>query len=90
MPIYGDSMTCDDERSIPSGSKVLAVKLDISDKFSLENSIPLRKPLLIKYTNSRGEDGFICKTIECIDLVNYDYRFKNYNPNILILGFPFD
>lgn len=80
FPVKGDSMTCDDDRSIPSGSKVLAVELNISDKFSLGNGIPLRKPLLIKYTNSKGEDGFICKTINFMDFVNYRYRLKSYNP----------
>jgi len=81
FPVIGNSMTCNDKRSIPSGSRVLAVELDISNKFDLGNGIPLNKPLLIKYTTNKGEDGFVCKTISFMDFVYYNYRLSSYNPS---------
>lgn len=78
FPIKGDSMTCEDStKSIPDGCNVLAVENDLSNL--LDYQIPTNKPLLIKITDSSGNNQFVCKTISFVDYTSNKCRLTSYN-----------
>lgn len=93
FPTVGDSMTCEDKtKSIPHGSKVLAVDTQIDLKKGLDSvwfEIPMRKPLLISGTAPSGNKFFVCKTISHIDAVQGYVVLESYNKNHTSKFIPF-
>jgi hypothetical protein len=84
FPIVGNSMTCNDERSIPDGSQVLAYELEIDFNKHFESIwhlLPLNEPILIMGTNRAGVKFFVCKTIIFINAVSGYVYLKSYNPD---------
>lgn len=80
FPVRGDSMTYPGKDSIPDGSKVLAVEVDLRGKYCIaSNRVPTKKPLLL-VVSMQGKQYPICKTIHTIDLVFSKYRLRSYNP----------
>lgn len=82
FPVVGDSMTCDDERSIPDGSGVLVfdLQLDISKPLcDLAPSIPIDEPIIITLVNENSQYGFFCKTISLIDALRNRVRLSSYS-----------
>lgn len=83
FPIIGDSMTCEDKsKSIPHGSKVLAVDTQIDLSKGLSNiwyEIPTRKTLLLTGTASNGNKFFVCKSISSVDAVQGYVLLESYN-----------
>lgn len=93
FPTVGDSMTCEDKtKSIPHGSKVLAVDTQIDFKKGLDNLwylIPTNKPLLISGTAPSGNKFFVCKSISHIDAVQGYVVLESYNKNHTSKFIPF-
>lgn len=76
FPTVGDSMTCDDSRTIPENSHVLANQIKRNDFLSL----PINKPLLIEIKGVWHKHQFVCKTISLIDDTTKRIRLTSYNP----------
>lgn len=83
FPVVGDSMTCNDGRSIPDGSGVLVFDLQMDMRKSLlelAEDIPINKPITICLANEYGQCAFFVKTISFIDTLHNRVKLSSYNP----------
>lgn len=83
FPVVGESMTCNDERSIPDGSGVLVFDLQMDMRKSLlelAEDIPINKPIAIGLINEHGHCAFFVKIISFIDILYDRIKLSSYNP----------
>lgn len=69
MPVCGDSMTCEDERSIPDGSHVLVSEHDVFSPYpALKNLnvIPINLPVILGIELPSGELQYLCKEVKTV------------------------
>jgi len=81
--ISGDSMTCEDARSIPDGSGVMVYDLEIDFNRPLIDNIaeiPLRTPLALVMRDKNGQIKCLVKTITFVDAVYNRFLLTSYNP----------
>lgn len=83
FPVFGDSMTCKDKRSIPHGSGILVYDLQIDCTLPLIKNvgkIPMGVPLALVIKNEKRKTECFVKTITFIDAVHNTLRLTSYNP----------
>jgi len=89
LPVVGDSMTCNNEKSIPNGSKILISEIDINKPFNLKSEIknpnwflllPTNKPLALVIRNNKGQEQCVVKEIFIVDNIQGVIGLRSYNP----------
>gem|GEM_PF-2215570 len=83
FPVAGNSMTCNDYRSIPDGSGVLVydLQLDMNKPLSdLILDIPINQPVAVCLGNEYLKYAYFIKTISVIDTLFNRIRLSSYNP----------
>ncbi|MCB0455462.1 MAG: hypothetical protein KDC62_08745 [Aequorivita sp.] len=79
FPVVGDSMTCNNKKSIPEGSFIFAAEIKYNPNNLLP--IPIKKPMAILINDRNGKEHLLCKTIFFLDEVFGRIGLRSYNHN---------